>query len=101
VGAIVKPRLGGQAVTQVYEGERKFDLVVRWAEPYRRTCAAIRQILVPRRPDARRFHWVQLATIAEEDGPSVIYREDNRRYAPVKFPCAPRSRSTSGRRRRA
>ena len=84
VGAVVQAAIGGQAVTQVYEGEKKFDLVVRWAEPYRKDLRAIRQILVPS-PDGAQIPLGQLASITEEDGPSVIYREDNRRYAPVKF----------------
>ncbi|HZR08632.1 MAG TPA: CusA/CzcA family heavy metal efflux RND transporter [Myxococcales bacterium] len=84
VGAIVQAAIGGQAVTQVYEGEKKFDLVVRWAEPYRKDLRAIRQILVPA-PDGSQIPLGQLAAITEEDGPSVIYREDNRRYTPVKF----------------
>ena len=84
VGAVVQAAIGGQAVTQVYEGEKKFDLVVRWAEPYRKDLRAIRQILVPA-PDGAQIPLGQLARITEEDGPSVIYREDNRRYAPVKF----------------
>ncbi len=84
VGAMVQAAIGGQAVTQVYEGEKKFDLVVRWAEPYRKDLRAIREILVPT-PDGAQIPLGQLASITEEDGPSVIYREDNRRYAPVKF----------------
>jgi len=84
VAAIVQAAIGGQAVTQVYEGEKKFDLVVRWAEPFRKDLRAIRQILVPA-PDGAQIPLGQLASISEEDGPSVIYREDNRRYAPVKF----------------
>src|SRR5438132_1394258 len=84
VAAVVQAAIGGQAVTQVYEGEKKFDLVVRWAEPYRKDLRAIRQILVPA-PDGAQIPLGQLARITEEDGPSVIYREDNRRYAPVKF----------------
>jgi cobalt-zinc-cadmium resistance protein CzcA len=84
VGAVVQAAIGGAAVTQVYEGEKKFDLVVRWAEPYRKDLRAIRQILVPA-PDGAQIPLGQLAKISEEDGPSVIYREDNRRYAPVKF----------------
>jgi cobalt-zinc-cadmium resistance protein CzcA len=84
VGAMVQAAIGGQAVTQVYEGEKKFDLVVRWAEPYRKDLRAIRQILVAA-PDGAQIPLGQLARISEEDGPSVIYREDNRRYAPVKF----------------
>ena len=84
VGAVVQAAIGGQAVTQVYEGEKKFDLVVRWAEPFRKDLRAIREILVPA-PDGAQIPLGQLAKIGEEDGPSVIYREDNRRYAPVKF----------------
>ncbi len=84
VGAVVQAAIGGQAVTQVYEGEKKFDLVVRWAEPFRKDLRAIRQILVPA-PDGAQIPLGQIAKISEEDGPSVIYREDIRRYAPVKF----------------
>ena len=35
VEAVIQAAIGGQAVTQVYEGEKRFDLVVRWLEPYR------------------------------------------------------------------
>jgi len=84
VGAVVQAAIGGQAVTQVYEGEKKFDLVVRWAEPFRKDLRAIRQILVPA-PDGAQIPLGQIAKISEEEGPSVIYREDIRRYAPVKF----------------
>ena len=84
VGAVVQAAIGGQAVTQVFEGEKRFDLVVRWAEPFRKDLRAIRQILVPT-PDGAQIPLGQLARISEEDGPSVIYREDNNRYAPVKF----------------
>jgi len=84
VGAVVQAAIGGQAVTQVYEGEKKFDLVVRWAEPFRKDLRAIKQILVST-PDGAQIPLGQLAKISEEEGPSVIYREDNRRYAPVKF----------------
>ncbi|HEX4384659.1 MAG TPA: CusA/CzcA family heavy metal efflux RND transporter [Myxococcales bacterium] len=84
VGQVVQAAIGGQAITQVYEGEKKFDLVIRWAEPFRKDLRAIKQILVPT-PDGAQIPLGQLAKISEEDGPSVIYREDNRRYAPVKF----------------
>ncbi len=84
VGAVVQAAIGGQAVTQVYEGEKKFDLVVRWAEPYRKDLRAIRQILVST-PDGAQIPLGQLAAITEDNGPSVIFREDIRRYAPVKF----------------
>ncbi len=46
VEAVVQAAIGGQAVTQVYEGEKHFDLTVRWAPPYRKDLKAIRNILV-------------------------------------------------------
>ncbi len=84
VEAVIQAAIGGQAVTQVYEGERKFDLTVRWAPPYRKDLGTIRSILIPT-PDGAQVPLGQLAQIVEEDGPALIYREDNRRYAPVKF----------------
>ncbi len=84
VEAVVQAAVAGQAVTQVFEGEKRFDVVVRWAPPYRRNVEAIREITVAA-PDGSQIPLGQLATISLEDGPSVIYREDGRRYAPVKF----------------
>ena len=69
VEAVVQAAIGGQAVTQVYEGEKRFDLTVRWR-------AAVPQ--GPRghprhhwspRPTARQVPLGQLAQIVEEEGP--------------------------------
>ncbi len=84
VEAVVQAAIGGQAVTQVYEGEKSFALTVRWLEPYRDSVAAIRQITVAT-PDGSHIPIGQLASVTLEEGPSVIYREDGSRYAPVKF----------------
>jgi cobalt-zinc-cadmium resistance protein CzcA len=84
VQAVIQAAIGGQAVTQVYEGERRFDLTVRWAPAFRKDLKTIRAILIPT-PDGAQVPLGQLAQIVEEEGPSLIYREDNRRYAPVKF----------------
>ncbi len=84
VEAVVQAAIGGQAITQVYEGEKRFDLTVRWAPAFRKDLKAIRNITVAT-PDGAQVPLGQLAQIVEEEGPSLIYREDNRRYAPVKF----------------
>jgi cobalt-zinc-cadmium resistance protein CzcA len=84
VAAVVQAAIGGQAVTQVYEGEKRFELVVRFLPAYRRDVSMIRQITVPT-PDNRPIALGQLATITEQEGPSIIFREDGRRYTPVKF----------------
>jgi cobalt-zinc-cadmium resistance protein CzcA len=84
VGAVVQAAIGGQAATQVYEGERHFDLVVRWAPPFRKDLAAIRAIPVPT-PEGGVVPLGQVAQVVQEDGPSLIYREDIQRYVPIKF----------------
>jgi cobalt-zinc-cadmium resistance protein CzcA len=84
VDAVVQAAIGGQAVTQVYEGEKSFALTVRWLEKYRSSVNALRKIAVST-PDGGQIPLGQLAAITEESSPSVIYREDGRRYSPVKF----------------
>jgi cobalt-zinc-cadmium resistance protein CzcA len=84
VEAVVAAAIGGQAVTQVYEGEKSFNLTVRWKAEYRNGIAAIREITVAS-PDGSQIPLGEIATITEETSPSVIYREDGQRYSPVKF----------------
>ena len=84
VEAVVQAAIGGQAVTQVFEGEKSFALTVRWLPQYRADLAAIRRITVAS-PDGSQIPLAQLAAITAEDSPNVIYREDGRRYTPVKF----------------
>ncbi len=84
IEAMIQAAIGGQTVTQVYEGEKLFDVVVRWLPPYRQDVEAIRRILVPA-PDGSQIPLAQIATITTEDGPYKIYREDLSRYTPVKF----------------
>ena len=84
VATVIQAAVGGQAVTQVYEGERLFDLTVRWQPQFRQSIDTIRQIPVPT-SDGNNIPLAQLATLVEEDSPATIYREDGHRYAPVKF----------------
>ncbi len=84
VAAIVQAAVGGQAVTQVYEGEKVFDLTVRWPARYRQSLDALRQIPVPT-PGGANVPLAEVATFTQEDSPATIYREDGHRYAPVKF----------------
>ncbi len=81
---VVQAAIGGKALTQVYEGEKHFDLIVRWLKPYRESIEAIREITVTT-PAGGSIPLGQIASVTQEDGPAVIYREDGRRYVPVKF----------------
>jgi heavy metal efflux system protein len=84
VESVVQAAIGGQAVTQVFEGEKRFDLVVRWQEPYRDSVQRIQEILVGT-PDGGQVPLGQIASVREEQGPATVFREDNHRYVPVKF----------------
>ena len=84
VNGVVQAAIGGQAVTQVLDGERRFDVVVRFLPEYREDVDAISNIPVST-PDGGRIPLKQLAEIVKQTGASFIYREDNARYIPVKF----------------
>lgn len=84
VNAVVQAAVGGQAVTKVYEGERLFDLVVRFLPEFRQDVDSIGNILVST-PNGARIPLKQLATITTQTGAFIIYRENNERYIPIKF----------------
>ncbi len=84
VDAVIQAAIGGQAVTEVYEGEKFFDLTVRWKAAYRQSLEAIREITVST-PDGAFIPLGEIADIEMAEGPAMIYREDGVRYSPVKF----------------
>jgi cobalt-zinc-cadmium resistance protein CzcA len=84
VNDVIQAAIGGLAVTQVYEGEKWFDLVVRFLPEYRRDEDTIGNIQVST-PEGARIPLKQLATIGEQTGAFIIYRENNERYIPIKF----------------
>jgi len=82
--AIIEMAIGGKGVSQIYEGERKFQLRIRYEESYRNNAEAISNIMVPTIRGAQ-VPIKNIATIQRLTGPSIIYRDDNRRYSAVKF----------------
>src|SRR6266705_5494645 len=84
VNGVVQAAIGGQAVTQVLDGERRFDVVVRFLPQYRNNVDTISNIPVSM-PDGGRIPLKQMAEVTKQTGASFVYREDNSRYIPVKF----------------
>ena len=84
VDVAVQAAVGGQAATQVLQGDRRFDFTVRYAPPYRANPEAIRNILLPT-PDGGRVPLGQVARVALQQGAFMIYRENGQRYIPIKF----------------
>ena len=84
VQAAIQTAIGGNAVSQVLQGEQRFDLVVRYQQPYRETKEAIENIRLLA-PSGQRVALSQLCNISVKDGASEIYREANQRYIAVKY----------------
>jgi len=80
----IQTAVGGNALTQVLQGEARYDLVLRYLPQYRNTKEAIENIRLLA-PTGERVSLAQLCKIQEEDGGSEIYREGNRRYIAVKY----------------
>jgi len=80
----IQTAVGGNALTQVLQGEARYDLVMRYLPQYRDTQEAIERIRLLS-PTGERVSLAQLCKIKEEDGGSEIYREGNRRYIAVKY----------------
>src|SRR5271155_3999943 len=84
VEAVVQAAIGGQAATQVIQGEKLFDLIVRMEPKYRSSTRDIGDLLVPA-PAGQQIPLSELATIKEVSGASFIYRENNSRYIGIQF----------------
>ena len=84
INGVIETAIGGDVATQVVQGERQFDLVVRLEEKYRNNPEEIRNILVTT-PAGQQIPLKELADIRETNGASFIYRENNSRYIGVQF----------------
>lgn len=84
VEAVIQAAVGGQAVTQVVQGEKLFDLVVRMQPQYRSSATEIGNLLVAT-PDGQQIPINQMASVREGNGASFIYRENNSRYIGVQY----------------
>ena len=84
VNALIETAVGGTAATQVVQGERTFDLVVRLQAPYRESIEAIKNILIAT-PDNQQLPLSEFADIKVSKGASFIYRESNSRFVGVQF----------------
>lgn len=82
--AVIEMAIGGKTANTMFEGERKFDIRVRFPYEYRRSVEEINAILVPTLSGAR-IALSEIATITTTTGPAFIYRDNNNRFIGVKF----------------
>jgi len=76
--------IAGAPVTQVLDGEARYDVMVRYAPPYRDTPEAISNIRLLA-PSGERVSLAQLTKIKVQDGAEEIYREGGTRYVAIKY----------------
>ena len=87
--AVIEMAIGGKAVTQLYEGVRRFDIRIRFPEEFRSSETDIGNLLVPTSGGSKvPVH--EIADISLKTGPCLIFRDDNERYSAIKFSIAGR-----------
>ena len=82
--AVIEMAIGGKSPTQLYEGERKFDVRVRYQKEFRASSEAIQNLMVPT-SDGAKVPLKEIADIKTLTGPAFIFRDNNMRHIAVKF----------------
>ena len=80
----VQTAVGANALTQVQQGEARFDVTLRYQKPYRDTREAIENVRLLA-PSGERVSLSQLTTVSTDDGAEEIYREGGQRYIAIKY----------------
>ena len=84
VNALIEAAVGGGVATQVEQGERLYDLVVRLEPQYRQNPQQIGSILVAA-PDGEQIPLKDIADVQVSNGASFIYRQDNSRFIGIQY----------------
>ncbi len=82
--SVIEMAVGGKAATELYEGERRFDVRVRYPKDFRDTKEKIENLMVPSQ-DSSKIPLKEISDIVTLTGPAFIYRDNNSRYIAVKF----------------
>jgi len=82
--AVIEMAIGGKAVSQLYEGIRKFDIRIRFPEQFRADADDIGNLLVPTGTGSK-VPIREIARITQKTGACLIFRDENHRYSAVKF----------------
>ena len=79
---VIRAAVGGEVAGQLFEGVRRFDILVRFAPKFRTTPEAIRDILIET-PGGTHVPLSQLARVQEIVGPRQITRENSQRFIAI------------------
>ena len=82
--SIIEMAVGGKTATQKYEGERKFDIRVRYSKEYRKDEDDVMNLMV-NTVRGTRIPLKEIASLKKVTGPAFIYRDNTKRFIGVKF----------------
>lgn len=82
--SIIEMAVGGKTATQKYEGDRKFDIRVRYSKEYRKDEDDIMNLMVPTVRGSK-IPLKEFAVLKKVTGPAFIYRDNTKRFIGVKF----------------
>jgi len=82
--AVIEMAIGGKTASVMYEGERKFDIRIRYLQEYRKDENDLSSLLVPTTRGTK-VPLKEIATIETVTGPAFVYRDKNKRFIGVKF----------------
>jgi cobalt-zinc-cadmium resistance protein CzcA len=82
--AVIETAIGGKVASDLYEGEEKFDIRIRYQKPFRNSEDEIGNLMVPTSTTAK-IPLKEIADIKFKTGSAFIYRDNNQRFIAVKF----------------
>ena len=81
---IIEMAVGGKKASTFYDGERRFDIRVRFSPEFRKNENAIERLMIPC-TNGTKIPLHEIAEVKLQNGPSFVYRENNLRFIPIKF----------------
>jgi cobalt-zinc-cadmium resistance protein CzcA len=84
VADIIEVAIGGKAISQVFIGNRVYDVICRYNEQARETPEKIGSLLLTA-PAGSKIQLSQITEIKTNTGPSIINREENSRFVTVRI----------------
>lgn len=82
--AVIEMAIGGKTATQKFEGEKKFDIRIRYEKEFRKNEDDILMLMIPT-INGNRIPLKEVASVREITGPAFIYRDNTKRFIGVKF----------------
>lgn len=82
--AVIEMAIGGKTASVKYEGERKFDIRIRYQQEYRKNEDDIMMLMIPTIKGTK-IPLKEIASVEKTTGPAFIYRDNTKRFIGVKF----------------